>query len=40
MKKVKLELESSFSQKEIEQHYIFFEKLNKIIETKDRDFAK
>lgn len=39
-KKVKLELESNFSQEEIERHFAFFNKLNKIIDFKEKEFSQ
>ncbi len=38
LKKVKLEFESNFSKEEIGQHFIFFEKLNRLIEIKEQEF--
>jgi DNA-binding MarR family transcriptional regulator len=38
--KVKLELESNFTKKEIEQHFAFFNKLNKIVSAEKKDFSK
>ena len=40
IKKVKLELESNFSRKEINQHFAFFDKLDKIINLKEKSFSK
>jgi DNA-binding MarR family transcriptional regulator len=40
LKKVKLELESNFTKKEIEQHFAFFNKLNKIVGSQKTDFSK
>lgn len=40
IRKFKLEFEANFSQKEIEQHFIFFKKLSKIIEIKDKEFTE
>lgn len=40
LKKVKLEFESNFKKEEIEQHYIFFKKLNKLIDAKGKEFAE
>ncbi|MFZ2188669.1 MAG: transcriptional regulator [Candidatus Moraniibacteriota bacterium] len=38
--KVKLELESNFTKKEIEQHFAFFNKLNKLVNAEKKDFPK
>lgn len=38
-KKVKLELESKFSQEEIRQHFEFFNKLNEIIDSEEKRFS-
>jgi len=40
LKKTSLELESNFSEEEIQQHFTFFNKLNKLIETKEKEFSK
>lgn len=36
--KVRLELESHFSQKEIQQHFAFFNKLNKFVDSEEKYF--
>jgi len=40
MEKVGMELKSNFTKKEIQQHFVFFNKLNKIIDLKEKDFCK
>jgi DNA-binding MarR family transcriptional regulator len=40
LEKVKLELESNFNKHEIAQHFAFFNKLNNIINSKEKDFPK
>lgn len=37
--KIKKELESHFTQKEIQQHFVFFKKLNRLLDSKDKNFS-
>jgi DNA-binding MarR family transcriptional regulator len=38
-RKVKLELESNFTREEIEKHFEFFNKLNRLVDLKEKDLS-
>lgn len=40
LKKIKLEMEAHFDPKEIKQHYAFFNKLNNLIDLKEKDLSR
>jgi len=39
LRKVKLELESNFTRKEIQQHFAFFKKLNNLVDLNEKRFS-
>jgi len=40
LKKVKLELESNFTREEIQKHFAFFDKLNKLVDFNEKKFSQ
>lgn len=40
LKKVKLELESNFTREEIQKHFAFFDKLNKLVDSREKKFSQ
>ena len=40
LNKVKLELESNFIREEIQKHFAFFDKLNKLVDSREKKFSQ